>query len=211
MVQKQKQDASERPEHQARACSRQMLSHFENVNRKVQEKWKESDQASRRGIFKATASALLSLGLLQEHTCAAMTYQCERGCGAVHFYNESTRFLCCIGNGQNAGRGSFNLLNPTPDFLNDQLCNNHEFQRLIRAYNNTFQMSTCKVDSKFNSGMVISDGYPFYIRVYEKLCHGLPPVYAEGSDRKPQFAQIYMIDNALDIIAISNFTRFWTR
>ena len=118
------------PQRRANVRAKLFVSHFEQVDQKIQKKWRESrERASKIGQYKAAVNILLLLASNLEHSCGAMTLYCERGCRAVHYPNKSTRHICCFSIGANAGKGSFSLLNPLPEFLRDKLYNDGEFRR----------------------------------------------------------------------------------
>eukprot|EP00980_Cylindrotheca_fusiformis_P001154 scaffold319_cov97-Cylindrotheca_fusiformis.AAC.14 len=132
-------------------------------------------------------------------SCGRLVFQCEHNCGALHFENETTTHFCCVG-----GKGSHETMQSIPAFLEALLRNRH-FRTHIRAYNCTFQIATMgstlrKTDP---NSFYAADNFPFHIRVHGMIYHSIPPVLPrEGV--QPRFAQLYIIDNALDQIIVNS-------
>ena len=178
------------------------LSHMQDIDlrikKRVDEHWRKALKdplykralAKNNRVFTAVLDEYVSLG--------AMNVECERGCGAVHFLNERTRFQCC----DKTGHGSFELLQDLDPFWKE-LLEDRNFRDNIRHYNCIFQIAT--LESKWNANHDIKDGiivhsdFPYYIRVHGQLFHSCPPAIAK-SGVPARFIQLYIIDNALEEI-----------
>jgi len=198
---KRKCDAAERKKDYKtkKTEKRAALSHMENIDRRIRERvdqnWKKAlkDPLYKRAlvkdnrVFNADLDEYVSLG--------AMNVNCERGCGAVHFPSEQTRFQCC----DKTGHGSFELLQDLDPFWRE-LLEDQTFRDNIRHYNCIFQIAT--LESKWDTNHDIKDGivvhskFPYYIRVHGQLFHSCPPAIAKAS-MPARFIQLYIVDNAL--------------
>ena len=117
----------------------------------------------------------------------SMNHECEWGCGAVHFSEEKTRFICCR-------KGEcIEALSPPPPFM-QELLQNAKFRNGIRHYNCTFRMTT--LGSTLHD-IQTAERYPFFIRVHGMVYHSVPPAVAPIGQR-PRFLQLYIIDETLE-------------
>eukprot|EP00980_Cylindrotheca_fusiformis_P015656 scaffold4510_cov103-Cylindrotheca_fusiformis.AAC.2 len=103
----------------------------------------------------------------------------------------------CNGEG---GKGSHNAMGDIPDFLL-VLLQNRDFRKRIRAYNCTFQIATTgstlrKTDP---NSFYAADDFPFHIRLHGMMYHSIPPMIPQQG-AQPRFAQLYIIDNAIDLL-----------
>ena len=74
---------------------------------------------------------------VEAHHIGQMDLPCERGCGAMRFLFESTKFICC----DKQGHGSHESLTDLLPFI-ETLLQEQTFQKNIRHYNCTFQIAT---------------------------------------------------------------------
>jgi hypothetical protein len=109
----------------------------------------------------------------------------------MHFPGESTRNICCNEN----WHGNFEELHETPEFLRE-LLTHHDFRNSIRYYNSSLQISTIGSTLGKKAFNVQTD-FPFCIRVHGNTYHSIPPVIPQ-QNQVPRFAQLYVIDNALE-------------
>jgi len=152
-------------------------------------------------VFNAELDAYTNLG--------AMDVECEKGCGAVHFQNEQTRFCCC----NKTGNGSFELLQDLDPFWKE-LLNDQEFRKSIRNYNCAFQIAilesswdsdikrarkhgTGNFTGRREDGFVVHAQFPYHIRVHGQLFHSCPPALPKPGETA-KFVQLYIVDNALE-------------
>jgi len=180
------------------------LSHMQNmdlkIKRKLDENWKKAvkDPLYKRALVKD--NRVFDAELDGYKHLGRMDVKCERGCGAVHFPNETTRYICCDGK----GHGSFEYLEELDPYWK-QLIENEKFRTNIRHLNCIFQIATLQSswnadkDHKVKDGLVVHAKFPYYIRVHGQLFHSLPPAIAKPNE-SPRFLQLYIIDNALEEI-----------
>ena len=151
--------------------------------------------ASENRVFDAELDGYKNLG--------AMDVKCEKGCGAVHFPNERTRFHCC----SETGNGSFELLQDLDPFWKE-LLEDPDFRKSIRNYNCAFQIAILesswdshakKKKDRKRDGFVVHSKFPYHIRVHGQLFHVCPPALAKPGE-PAKFVQLYIVDNALEEI-----------
>eukprot|EP00980_Cylindrotheca_fusiformis_P006342 scaffold1356_cov123-Cylindrotheca_fusiformis.AAC.23 len=134
-----------------------------------------------------------------QYSCGSLTFPCKRKCGAFHFENESTTQFCC----NHDGHGSHEQMERFPAFLIRLLLEDRDFRRRIRGYNCTLQIATSgsTLRQLDPNALYAANDYPFHIRLHGMMYHAIPPVIApEGV--QPRFAQLYIIDNALEKIIL---------
>ena len=96
-------------------AKRATLSHMQDIDRRIDERvekhWKKAlkDPLYKRAfanekVYDADLDGYQYIG--------RMDVKCERGCGAVHYPNEKTRYICCNG----TGHGSFETLQIVPQW-----------------------------------------------------------------------------------------------
>eukprot|EP00980_Cylindrotheca_fusiformis_P017429 scaffold5420_cov77-Cylindrotheca_fusiformis.AAC.3 len=132
-------------------------------------------------------------------SCGALEVECEHGCGALHFPNETTMNFCCNGEG---GHGSHEAMRAIPDIL-QMFLRSKDFRKRIRGYNCTFQISTTgsTLRTKDPNSFYAANDYPFHIRLHGMMYHSIPPIITQEGV-PPRFAQLYIVDNALDQIIV---------
>lgn len=150
---------------------------------------------TKKGSFKI-ALAKFDRNQVPPNNIGKMNVPCRRGCGALHFRDESTASICC----DKDGMGSHRFLKPIPKFM-ETLLQDAEFRRGIRHYNNTFQIAT--IGSTLGpKSFQVHASFPYYIKVHGSIYHSLPPMVPDQG-KLARFGQLYVIDHALDDIVQS--------
>ena len=104
---------------------------------------------------------------VQAHNTGPMNVACESGCGAMHFLNKKTQFICC----DKQGHGSYESLAELPPFI-ETLLQVQTFRKNIRHCNCTFQIATLGSTLGMEAFDVSSD-FRFNIGVHGALYHPL--------------------------------------
>ena len=90
------------------------MSHCENMNCRIEKcRTEQKRKVAKNPLLKAAILGALVNSSVEAHNTGPMNVQCERGCGAMHFLNEKTQFICC----DKQGHGSYESLTDLPPFI----------------------------------------------------------------------------------------------
>jgi hypothetical protein len=90
---------------------------MQRIDQKVRAKIQSNRRKAGQNPFYIICGEKLPSNQPEGHNMGQMNALCVRGCSAMHFDNERTRFICC----NSDGSGSFQTLQPLPQFMTELL------------------------------------------------------------------------------------------